>query len=171
MTLPDRQMTPPDRQMAPPVPSGGTPRPFAGTSGPLGRKFSRSSSALLQLSLNLPSRENLLAGMNEQLNVNSWLIDSASETLLCRKQVMKFLAVSSTQFWRLRRFHSFPEGIMLSPGIRRWRMSAMIEWLERRSGEAEGADSLQATGPREQRRRLSRGPAAVRLMSGNVPRG
>jgi predicted DNA-binding transcriptional regulator AlpA len=64
--------------------------------------------------------------------------ESAADVLLCRKDVIRLLGISSTQFWRLRRYHGFPPGIRLSPGIERWRLSDVRADIERRARERGG---------------------------------
>jgi predicted DNA-binding transcriptional regulator AlpA len=67
-----------------------------------------------------------------------WPDESAADVLLCRKDVIRLLGISSTQFWRLRRYHGFPQGIRLSPGIERWRLSDVRADIERRAREGGG---------------------------------
>lgn len=70
----------------------------------------------------------------EELSTGEW----SSDTLFCRKDVMRFLGISSTQFWRLRRYHGFPSGIRLSPGLERWRLRDIIAWVNERQHEQVG---------------------------------
>lgn len=84
-------------------------------------------------------RKDSIGGMNRPLDMMDLKqSEVVADVLLCRKDVMRLLGISSTQFWRLRRFHGFPAGIRLSPGIERWRLSDVRADIERRASERNG---------------------------------
>ena len=51
---------------------------------------------------------------------------------LDQRQIITYLGISRTQFWRVRRAGDFPTPLHLSQGICRWRRSQLQEWLQRK---------------------------------------
>lgn len=54
------------------------------------------------------------------------------DPLLNLDQIIDYLNISRTQFWRLRGAGDFPEPLRLSKGIRRWKLSQLQDWLNRK---------------------------------------
>jgi prophage regulatory protein len=53
--------------------------------------------------------------------------------MLRLKQVMEMTSLSRTTLWRLKKSGAFPQGIPLSPRVRGYLESDIIEWLQERA--------------------------------------
>ena len=58
----------------------------------------------------------------------------SDDPLLDQKQIIAYLGMSRTQFWRIRRTGDFPSPLQLTQGIRRWRRSQLVQWLHAKRG-------------------------------------
>ena len=56
----------------------------------------------------------------------------ADDPLLDQTQIIAYLQISRTQFWRVRCSGDFPKPLQLSRGVSRWRLSQLLEWLRRK---------------------------------------
>jgi predicted DNA-binding transcriptional regulator AlpA len=54
------------------------------------------------------------------------------DPLLDQTQIIAYLQISRTQFWRVRGSGDFPKPLQLSQGVSRWRQSQLLEWLRRK---------------------------------------
>ena len=56
---------------------------------------------------------------------------TATDQLLNGKAVYKMLGISQGTFYKMIREGKFPPGLRLGPGVVRWRLSTIEEWLEK----------------------------------------
>jgi predicted DNA-binding transcriptional regulator AlpA len=54
------------------------------------------------------------------------------DPLLNVDQIIAYLNISRTQFWRLRGTGDFPQPLRISKGILRWKLSQLHDWLNRK---------------------------------------